>query len=244
MLMAQMGSFVPARSARIGLVDRIFTTRGSHGQHRAGPVHVMVEMKETAHILEKATERSLILLDEIGRGTSTFDGVSIAWAVAELRGAEDLCTDSVCHALPRARGAEQHLSPTYRTGMWAVKEWGENILFLRKVQDGSSSHSYGIQVARLAGVPRRVIDRATEILENLETGQWDDAGKPRLAVPHDRSGSGEDRSSPELFPEMHSLHDEILALNLMEMTPLEAMNRLQEIQERLGGRKGGARGRG
>ncbi|MGW8323019.1 MAG: DNA mismatch repair protein MutS, partial [Thermodesulfobacteriota bacterium] len=179
-LMAQMGSFVPAGSARVGLVDRIFTRVGAMDNLVRGQSTFMVEMKEAAQILDKATPRSLILLDEVGRGTSTFDGVSIAWAIAEF-------IDHQVHA--RTLFATHYhelaelaaLYPTIKNCHVSVKEWGENILFLRKVMEGSSSHSYGIQVARLAGVPAHVIRRAREILENLESGQWDDAGQPRLA---------------------------------------------------------------
>jgi len=230
-LMAQMGSFVPAGSARVGLVDRIFTRVGAMDNLVRGQSTFMVEMKEAAHILEKATPRSLILLDEVGRGTSTFDGVSIAWAIAEF-------IDHQVHA--RTLFATHYhelaelaaLYPTIKNCHISVKEWGENILFLRKVMEGSSSHSYGIQVARLAGVPAHVIQRAKEILENLESGQWDDTGKPRLA-PSQRARGQHEEEQPSLFPAPHPITQDILGLSLHEMTPLEALNKLQELQERL-----------
>jgi len=230
-LMAQMGSFVPAGSARVGLVDRIFTRVGAMDNLVRGQSTFMVEMKEAAHILEKATPRSLILLDEVGRGTSTFDGVSIAWAIAEF-------IDHQVHA--RTLFATHYhelaelaaLYPTIKNCHISVKEWGENILFLRKVMEGSSSHSYGIQVARLAGVPAHVIQRAKEILENLESGQWDDTGKPRLA-PSRRARGQHEEEQPSLFPAPHPITQDILGLSLHEMTPLEALNKLQELQERL-----------
>ncbi len=230
-LMAQMGSFVPAASARVGLVDRIFTRVGAMDNLVRGQSTFMVEMKEAAHILEKATPRSLILLDEVGRGTSTFDGVSIAWAIAEF-------IDHQVHA--RTLFATHYhelaelasLYPTIKNCHVSVKEWGDNILFLRKVMEGSSSHSYGIQVARLAGVPAHVIQRAREILENLESGQWDDAGQPRLAPSRKARGQPEEEQ-PSLFPAAHPIEEDILQLNLPEMTPLEALNKLQELQERL-----------
>ncbi len=230
-LMAQMGSFVPAGSARVGLVDRIFTRVGAMDNLVRGQSTFMVEMKEAAHILEKATPRSLILLDEVGRGTSTFDGVSIAWAIAEF-------IDHQVHA--RTLFATHYhelaelaaLYPTIKNCHVSVKEWGENILFLRKVMEGSSSHSYGIQVARLAGVPARVIQRAKEILGNLESGQWDDAGQPRLA-PSQKARGQHEEEQPSLFPAAHPIAEDILGLNLHEMTPLEALNKLQELQERL-----------
>jgi DNA mismatch repair protein MutS len=230
-LMAQMGSFVPAGSARVGLVDRIFTRVGAMDNLVRGQSTFMVEMKEAAHILEKATSRSLILLDEVGRGTSTFDGVSIAWAIAEF-------IDHQVHA--RTLFATHYhelaelaaLYPTIKNCHVSVKEWGENILFLRKVMEGSSSHSYGIQVARLAGVPTQVIQRAREILENLESGQWDDAGQPRLA-PSQKARGQHEEEQPSLFPAAHPIAEDILGLNLHDMTPLEALNKLQELQERL-----------
>jgi DNA mismatch repair protein MutS len=230
-LMAQMGSFVPAGSARVGLVDRIFTRVGAMDNLVRGQSTFMVEMKEAAHILEKATPRSLILLDEVGRGTSTFDGLSIAWAIAEF-------IDHQVHA--RTLFATHYhelaelasLYPTIKNCHVSVKEWGENILFLRKVMEGSSSHSYGIQVARLAGVPAQVIQRAKEILGNLESGQWDEAGKPRLA-PSGKARGKPDEEQPSLFPAAHPIAEDILGLNLHEMTPLEALNKLQDLQDRL-----------
>jgi len=230
-LMAQMGSFVPAGSARVGLVDRIFTRVGAMDNLVRGQSTFMVEMKEAAQILDKATPRSLILLDEVGRGTSTFDGVSIAWAIAEfidhkVRARTLFATHY--HELAELAG----LYPAIKNCHVSVKEWGENILFLRKVMEGSSSHSYGIQVARLAGVPAHVIRRAREILENLESGQWDDAGQPRLA-PSRRARGQHEEEQPSLFPAAHPIAEDILRLNLHDMTPLEALNKLQELQDRL-----------
>jgi DNA mismatch repair protein MutS len=231
-LMAQMGSFVPAGSARVGLVDRIFTRVGAMDNLVRGQSTFMVEMKEAAHILEKATPRSLILLDEVGRGTSTFDGVSIAWAIAEFIDHQvQARTLFATHYHELAELAA--LYPTIKNCHVSVKEWGENILFLRKVMEGSSSHSYGIQVARLAGVPANVIRRAREILENLESGQWDDAGQPRLAPSRKGRGQQHEEEQPSLFPAAHPIAEDILGLSLHEMTPLEALNKLQELQERL-----------
>ena len=230
-LMAQMGSFVPASSARIGLVDRIFTRVGAMDNLVRGQSTFMVEMKEAAHILEKATPRSLILLDEVGRGTSTFDGVSIAWAIAEFIDHQVQARTLFAthyHELAELAG----LYPTIKNCHVSVKEWGENILFLRKVMEGSSSHSYGIQVARLAGVPSCVIRRAKEILKNLESGQWDEEGQPRLA-PTRKAGGHPEEEQPSLFPAADPIAEELMRLNLSEMTPLEALNKLQELQERL-----------
>ncbi|HLO27008.1 MAG TPA: DNA mismatch repair protein MutS, partial [Geobacteraceae bacterium] len=180
-LMAQIGSFVPARSARIGVVDRIFTRVGAADNLARGQSTFMVEMTETANILRYATPKSLIILDEIGRGTSTFDGVSIAWAVAEYLhdcGEHAAKTLFATHyhemtELVVTRGRIKNLNI-------AVKEWNDQIIFLRKIIPGGASHSYGIQVARLAGLPVEVIDRAKEILRNLEKGEYGEGGLPRI----------------------------------------------------------------
>jgi len=236
-LMAQMGSFVPASSARVGLVDRIFTRVGAMDNLVRGQSTFMVEMKETAQILEKATARSLILLDEIGRGTSTFDGVSIAWAVTEFL-ARRVRARTLFATHYHELAELSALFPNIKNCHVAVKEWGENILFLRKVMAGSSSHSYGIQVARLAGVPSPVIQRAAEILKNLETGQWNEMGQPRLASPADGRSRDAEAVQPELFPAADPLAEEILRLNLLEMTPLQALNKLEQLQERAGRQRG------
>jgi DNA mismatch repair protein MutS len=231
-LMAQMGSFVPASAARIGLVDRIFTRVGAMDNLVRGQSTFMVEMKEAAHILEKATPRSLILLDEVGRGTSTFDGISIAWAIAEFveqRVRARTLFATHYHELADLAG----LYPTVKNCHVAVKEWGENILFLRKVTEGSSSHSYGIQVARLAGVPDQVVQRAREILRNLESGRQEEAGHSRLASSAGKAGGQPEAEQPFLFPAVHPVAEDILRLDLAGMTPLEALIKLQELQDRL-----------
>ena len=171
-LLAQIGSSVPAESARIGVVDRIFTRVGASDRLARGESTFMVEMRETAEILAQASPRSLVILDEIGRGTSTFDGLSIAWAVAEY-----------LHDTP-ALGARTLFATHYheladlallrervRNGHFEVREWGEDVVFLRRLVAGPASRSYGIQVARLAGMPAPVIRRAREILAALESGE-------------------------------------------------------------------------
>src|SRR6202040_3148736 len=179
-LMAQIGSFVPAASVEIGLVDRIFTRVGANDDLARGQSTFMVEMNETSNIVNNATDRSLVILDEIGRGTSTFDGLSIAWSVAEH-----------LHDIIRARTLfathyhEMTDLETVCSGVKnynvAVREWNDRIIFLRKIQRGPADKSYGIQVARLAGLPEEVIDRAKEILANLEASELNAQGKPRLA---------------------------------------------------------------
>jgi DNA mismatch repair protein MutS len=166
-LMAQIGSFVPAASARVGLVDRIFTRVGANDDLSRGQSTFMVEMNETANILNNATARSLVILDEIGRGTSTFDGLSIAWSVAEFLHDETKArTLFATHYHELTKLAEE------RSGVCnynvAVREWNEQIIFLRKIVPGGADRSYGIQVARLAGVPKVILDRAKDILAHLE----------------------------------------------------------------------------
>jgi DNA mismatch repair protein MutS len=179
-LMAQIGSFIPAAEAEIGIVDRIFTRVGASDDLSRGQSTFMVEMNETANIVNNATDRSLVILDEIGRGTSTFDGLSIAWSVAEY-----------LHDFIRARtlfATHYHemtelsvVCSGVKNYNVAVREWNDQIIFLRKIQPGAADKSYGIQVARLAGLPKEIIDRAKEILANLEASELNAQGKPRLA---------------------------------------------------------------
>jgi DNA mismatch repair protein MutS len=179
-LMAQMGSFVPAASAEIGLVDRIFTRVGASDDLSRGQSTFMVEMNETANIVNNATERSLVILDEIGRGTSTFDGLSIAWSVAEYL--HDMLRSRTLFATHYHEMTELAvLCGGVKNYNVAVREWNDQIIFLRKIQAGAADKSYGIQVARLAGLPVDVIDRAKEILANLEASELNAQGKPRLA---------------------------------------------------------------
>ncbi len=171
-LMAQVGSFVPAESARIGVVDRVFTRVGASDRLSRGESTFMVEMRETADILRQATRRSLVILDEIGRGTSTFDGLSIAWAVAEYlhdtRGAEARTLFAThYHELIALAETKNRISNAH----FEVREWNEEVIFLRRLVEGGANRSYGIQVARLAGLPPTVIDRARAILQDLEAGE-------------------------------------------------------------------------
>ena len=183
-LMAQLGSFVPARSAEIGIVDRIFTRVGASDDLASGQSTFMVEMNEVANILKNATPQSLIILDEIGRGTSTFDGLSIAWAVVEhiadpsILGAKTLFATHY-HELTELEGR----LPGVHNYCIAVKENGEDIVFLRKIVKGGADRSYGIEVARLAGVPQSVIDRSREIAATLS----DDEIRNRIRICQKRS---------------------------------------------------------
>ena len=188
-LMAQIGSFVPAASAEIGLVDRIFTRVGANDDLSRGQSTFMVEMNETANILNNATERSLVILDEIGRGTSTFDGLSIAWSVAEF-----LHDKIKARTLFATHYHELTKLATERNGVCnfnvAVREWNEQIIFLRKIVPGGADKSYGIQVARLAGLPKEILDRAKEILAHLE--------KPNGAVATSQPKAAEERRRSDL----------------------------------------------
>ena len=200
-LMAQIGSFVPAAEARIGIVDRIFTRVGASDNLSRGQSTFMVEMMETAHILRNATPQSLVILDEIGRGTSTFDGVSIAWAVAEYLHDTPACTPRTLFATHYHELTDLAVTrPRVKNFTVAVKEWNDQIIFLRKIVSGGASHSYGIQVARLAGLPRDVIDRAREILRNLEKGRvrggWNAAAGWRPEGHRRKSRPPSSRSSP------------------------------------------------
>ncbi|MEW6387030.1 MAG: DNA mismatch repair protein MutS [Thermodesulfobacteriota bacterium] len=181
-LLAQMGSFVPAKEAVVGLVDRIFTRVGAVDDIGRGQSTFLVEMHETARILHQATSRSLVILDEIGRGTSTFDGLALAWAVAEhLHDREGLGVKTLFATHYQELTELSRLKPRVRNFQVLVAQSGGDIVFLHQLAPGAASQSYGIQVARLAGVPQEVIGRAQEVLENLEAGSLDPLGFPRLA---------------------------------------------------------------
>lgn len=183
-IMAQMGSFIPVRKARIGMADRIFTRVGAADDLSRGQSTFMVEMVETANILNHATPRSLIILDEIGRGTSTFDGLSLAWAIAEFLHDTPTSKARTLFATHYHELTDLVLTkPGVKNYNVLVREQGEEILFLRKIAPGIADKSYGIHVARLAGIPRQIIDRAAQVLENLEATEFDelDRTKPRLA---------------------------------------------------------------
>jgi DNA mismatch repair protein MutS len=232
-LMAQMGSFVPAARARIGVVDRIFTRIGAADSLSRGQSTFMVEMNEVADILRHATKRSLIILDEVGRGTSTYDGLSIAWATAEYihdtpsLGARTLFATHY-HELTELAVTKEGV----RNFNIAVREWGEKIIFLRKIMEGGTNRSYGIQVARLAGVPAEVIARAKEIIHNLETGELDEAGMPKIA--RGRRADRKNANQLSLFTgERDAVLEEIRGLDPVNLTPLDALHRLSAWKKRL-----------
>lgn len=233
-LMAQMGSFVPAENAEIGIVDRIFTRIGASDDLAGGRSTFMVEMTETANILHNATSRSLVILDEIGRGTSTFDGLSIAWAVAERMHEIGARTMFATH-YHELTDLEKTLDAAANYNV-AVKDWEGKIIFLRRLVSGGASRSYGIQVAKLAGLPDGVIKRAGEVLENIESGELDDSGLPTLA--HSAAAKpGPSRRQLDLFrksPETTAIEliKEFADWNIETTTPLDALLVLQKFRER------------
>jgi DNA mismatch repair protein MutS len=233
-LMAQMGSFVPASEAIIGLVDRIFTRVGASDDLAKGQSTFMVEMNETANILRHATPRSLVVLDEIGRGTSTYDGLSIAWAVAEAlhdrkgTGVRTLFATHY-HELTELVSTKQRA----KNFNIAVREWNDQIIFLRKLVPGGTNRSYGIQVAQIAGLPEGVITRAKEILNNLEGTELDEIGRPRLARAPSEKDKGEMVQLGLFGSQDGKLREWIRGLDISSMTPLEALIKLNELKERV-----------
>jgi DNA mismatch repair protein MutS len=233
-LMAQAGSFVPAEEASIGVVDRIFTRVGASDDLARGESTFMVEMIETANILRHATAKSLVILDEVGRGTATFDGLSLAWAIVEYLHE---------HRRPKTLFATHYheltelatLLPRIVNRTLAVKEWDDRIVFLRRVVAGSADKSYGIHVARLAGLPGEVIQRAGEILANLESQEYDMTGKPRLARGSNAPAVPDQPAQLALFTPPEQVVAGILKdTDIDRLTPLAALNLLHSLKSRLG----------
>ena len=226
-LMAHMGSFVPAEAATIGRIDRIFTRVGASDNLAAGDSTFMVEMKEAANILHNVTERSLILLDEIGRGTATFDGISIAWAIAEAllgRFATGPLTLFATHYHEMTELTET--CPGAVNYNVAVREWNGEVIFLHRIEPGCADRSYGIQVARLAGLPEAVVERAGTILANLEAGEHSAGGRLRI------TGLPAAASQLDLFtePPDHPLVERLRGIEVERLTPLSALNLLADLQ--------------
>jgi DNA mismatch repair protein MutS len=232
-LMAQMGSFVPASEATVGVADHIFTRVGASDELARGQSTFMVEMIEAANILNNATRRSLIILDEIGRGTSTFDGLAIAWAVGEhiheKVGARTLFATHYHELTELAL-----LLPRVVNCNVAVREWKDDVIFLRKIVEGATDKSYGIHVARLAGIPPEVVGRARVILANLEEEELDLRGKPKLAQSEGpRSGASAHVQLGFFGPQPDPVREEIERLDVDGMTPVEALLKLKELREKL-----------
>jgi DNA mismatch repair protein MutS len=232
--MAQIGSFVPAEEAEIGLVDRIFTRVGASDNLAKGESTFLIEMNETANILNNATDQSLVLLDEIGRGTSTFDGLAIAWAVSEFLHNEKSIQAKTLFATHYHELTELALLyPKIKNYNVSVEEWENKIIFLRKIIPGGTDNSYGIHVAQMAGLPRTVIERAREILTNLEANELSPNRTPKLAKRH--AGRDVDPGQISLFiPNIPSvLEKELKKIDVNKITPLEALVKLNELKKML-----------
>ena len=230
-LMAQLGSFVPARRAVLGVADRIFARVGASDELSRGQSTFMVEMTETARILNNASARSLVILDEIGRGTSTYDGISLAWAIVEHIHDGIGCRTLFATHYHELTELEGLLSGVSNLNV-AVKEWEENVVFLHKIVSGSADKSYGIHVARLAGVPREVNERAKQILTQLESESLDAQGRPRVG----RTGQGRTRQDLQLTlfaPPENPLLEEIRQLDVNRLTPLEALQQIDDWKQKL-----------
>ncbi len=233
-IMAQMGCFVPASFAKIGIVDRIFTRIGALDNIMRGQSTFMVEMMETARILNQATSKSLVILDEIGRGTSTFDGLSIAWAVTEYLHDHPTIRPKTLFATHYHELTELALTKErVKNYNVAVKEWAGEIIFLRKILEGGTNRSYGIQVARLAGLPESVIERAREILSNLESGELDRGGLPKIAKQKNSHLNLKTPLQLSLFSEHDPLRAELRRIEIEKLTPLEAIYILDKLKKKV-----------
>jgi DNA mismatch repair protein MutS len=234
-LMAQAGSFVPARSAKLPVVDKIFARVGASDNIARGQSTFMVEMQETANILHSATSRSLVILDEIGRGTATFDGLSLAWAVAEYLASNPAARPKTIFATHyhELTDLADALPPVANFHV-VVREWNEDIVFLRKVVPGRSDRSYGIQVARLAGLPGPVVARAREILNGLERDELSRGGRPAL-----HAASSASTQQLGLFqarePEQDPVYARLREIDVNSITPLQALSILEALKREAGG---------
>ena len=228
-LMAQCGSFVPATSARLGVVDKIFTRIGASDDLSMGQSTFMVEMMEVATILKEATPNSLVILDEIGRGTSTYDGLSIAWAVAEYMSDKEKCGAKTLFATHYHEliGLEKKIQGVKNYSI-AVKERGEDIIFLRKIVSGGTDESYGVHVAKLAGVPQVVTKRSNEILKTLERKSI--LGNQKQEKENKKVATGQlDMYNYKLAEIAHELDK----VDLNNLTPIDALNTLVKIKEKM-----------
>jgi DNA mismatch repair protein MutS len=233
-LLAQIGSFVPAESAKIGLVDKIFTRVGASDNISLGESTFMVEMNEAASILNNLSSRSLVLLDEIGRGTSTYDGISIAWAMVEYihenpNGLAKTLFATHYHELNEMENSFSRVK-NYNV---SIRELDNRVIFLRKLKRGGSEHSFGIHVARMAGMPKSVVQRANEILKELEQShQKKSLTKPVADLAGHREGM--QLSFFQLDdPVLKQIRDELIDLDIDNLTPVEALNKLNEIRKHL-----------
>jgi DNA mismatch repair protein MutS len=231
-LLAQAGSFVPAESASIGIADRIFARVGASDELNRGQSTFMVEMVETARILNTATSRSLVILDEIGRGTSTYDGLSLAWAITEHLHEQIGCRTLFATHYHELTQLEESLSQVANLNV-AVKEWNDEVVFLHRIVPGGADKSYGIHVARLAGVPAAVNERAKDVLSQLEEDHRDALDRPTIAPPHGHQVNGGKYQLTLFGFADHPVLSQVQQLDLNSMTPLDAMQFLQRAQKQL-----------
>jgi DNA mismatch repair protein MutS len=227
-VLAQIGSFVPARRATIGIADKLFARVGASDELAKGQSTFMVEMVETARILNTATERSLVILDEIGRGTSTYDGLSLAWAIVEHLHDKNLARTLFATHYHELIELQRNLA-SVRNSNVSVKEWDDQVVFLHRIVPGGADRSYGIHVARLAGIPAAVNDRARDILSELEANKLNRYGQPKIAPVPKKSGA----IQMTLFQwQENEIVDEIKSLDLATITPLQALQLLESYQRR------------
>jgi DNA mismatch repair protein MutS len=232
-LMAQTGCFVPAKAASIGMVDKIFTRVGASDNISLGESTFMVEMNETASILNNLSDRSLVLLDEIGRGTSTYDGISIAWAMVEYLHENKLRAKTLFATHYHELNEMENSFSRVKNYSVSIKELNNKVIFLRKLKRGGSEHSFGIHVARMAGMPRSVVNRADEILKELEQSH----NKKELSKPIADIAGHREGMQLSIFqlddPVLKQIRDEILGIDIDNLTPVEALNKLYNIKKLL-----------
>jgi len=230
-LMAQVGSFVPASMARIGLVDKIFTRVGASDNISLGESTFMVEMNEAADIMNNLSERSLILFDELGRGTSTYDGISIAWAIVEYIHESPLKAKTLFATHYHELNEMEKSFKRIKNYNVSVKEINNKVIFLRKLVKGGSEHSFGIHVAKMAGMPQRIVKRADDILSQLES----DNRKSGIAKPMKQISTEREGYQMNFFqlddPVLSQIRDEIVTLDINNLTPVEALNKLNDIKK-------------
>ncbi len=230
-LLAQVGSYVPAKEVKMNIHDRIFTRVGASDNLASGESTFMVEMLETANILNNATSDSLILLDEIGRGTSTFDGLAIAWSVTEyLHNNTQIAAKTLFATHYHELTELAIMYPRIKNYNVAVEEVGDQVVFLRKIVPGGTDNSYGIHVAGMAGLPTEVLERAREILSNLESNELTPGKQPRLAKR--QAGRKVDKNQLTIFDAISEskIEKEIKNIDINSLTPLEALNKLNQLK--------------
>jgi DNA mismatch repair protein MutS len=223
-LLAQVGSYVPAKSATIGIADRLFTRIGASDELHSGQSTFMVEMTETANILNNATDRSLVILDEIGRGTSTLDGLSLAWAIAEHIAAEVKCRTLFATHYHELTDLANQFSGVRNLNV-SVREWEDEVIFLHRIVEGGTDRSYGIHVARLAGIPRAVLDRSRQLLGELAVQH---VGRPKVTRSRKSDKRVDDSQLPLFVDPMQELRQALAAVKPDELSPMQAFELLRE----------------